>query len=134
MTHRIHSIAIKQLPQTITPRQERAFLADLEPSLRVDRPRIVLDCSTLLKMDRAALQLLVCCLEEAMKRNGDVKLAGLSDASIDVLHRTGVLNLFESYNSTAEALHSFRHIPISASTAETEPGVTYRAEAAAQVA
>jgi anti-anti-sigma factor len=134
MTHRFHSIVVKQFPQTLTSRQERAFLADLEDSLRVDRPRIVLDCSTLLKMDRAALQLLVCCLEEAMKRNGDVKLAGLSDASIDVLDRTGVLNLFEGYNTTDEAVSSFRRIPIGAPTAATEPDRKYRAEAAAQVA
>jgi anti-sigma B factor antagonist len=134
MTHRIHAIAVKQLPEILTLRQERAFLVDLEPHLRVDRPRIVLDCSGLLKMDRAALQLIVFCLEEAMKRNGDVKLAGLTDASIEVLDRTGVLNLFQCYNSTGEAVTSFRRISTIASHAAAELGDSYRSEAAAQVA
>jgi anti-anti-sigma regulatory factor len=40
-----------------------------------DRAYIVLDCSKVGVMDRSAIYLLLCCLEEAMKRNGDVKLA-----------------------------------------------------------
>jgi len=120
MTHRIHPIAVKQLPQTMTPLQEHLFLLDLESYLRADRPRIVIDCSALLRMDRAALQLLICCLEEAMKRNGDVKLAGLSDASIAVLRRLGVLDLFESYATATEAVSSFRRILPGASIAAVE--------------
>ena len=135
MTHRIHPIVVKQLPQTLSPRQERAFLIELEDYLRADRPRIVVDCSTLLKMDRGALQLLVCCLEEAMKRNGDVKLAGLSDTSIEVLDRTGVLTLFECYNSTTEAVRSFHRISIGSSHASAElHGSARQSEPAVQVA
>jgi anti-anti-sigma factor len=122
MTHRIHPIAVKQLPQIMTSRQEHLFLLDLESYLRADRPRIVIDCAALLQMDRAALQMLICCLEEAMKRNGDVKLAGLSEASIAVLERSGVRHLFESYATTTEAVSSFRRVLPGASMAAVEAG------------
>ena len=45
---------------------------------------MVLDCSNVRQLDRAGIQVLLRCLEEAMKRNGDVKLGGnLSGSSGD---------------------------------------------------
>ena len=135
MTPRHRAVAVKQLPETFDAQQGRRFFSELESSMNVDRPSLVLDCSRVRLMDTSAVHLLLCCLEEAMKRNGDVKLAGLSDTSIEVLDRTGVLNLFECYNSTTEAVRSFHRISIGSSHASAElHGSAHQSEPAVQVA
>ena len=76
--------------------------------MNIDRPCIVLDCSQVRQMNRSAIHLLLCCLEEAMKRNGDVKLAGITAGSGRLLERTGVDRLFEMFDTNVEAVNSFR--------------------------
>jgi anti-anti-sigma regulatory factor len=63
-------------------------------------------------MDRPVIQLLLCCLEEVMKRNGDVKLSAVSAAARAILRLTGVDRLFEVFDTNAEALISFQPLPI----------------------
>ena len=55
--------------------------------------------------------MLLCCLEEAMKRNGDVKLASVPAAAEAILQLTLVDRLFEAFDSTAEAIDSFHRSP-----------------------
>src|SRR5579871_2507600 len=79
MTLRPRAVAVKQLPETLESRRGRLFFRELESCMNdVDRPCIVLDCSSLRKMDLHAIHLLLCCLEGAMKRNGDVRLAAVA--------------------------------------------------------
>jgi anti-anti-sigma regulatory factor len=68
---------------------------------------MVLDCSRVREMDRFAIHMLLCCLEEAMKRDGDVKLAAVSPAARTTLERTRVDRLFEIYDTETEAVNSF---------------------------
>jgi anti-anti-sigma regulatory factor len=58
-------------------------------------------------MDRFAIHMLLCCLEEAMKRDGDVKLAAISPSARDTLERTRVDRLFEIYETESDAVNSF---------------------------
>lgn len=58
-------------------------------------------------MDKHAIHMLLCCLEEAMKHNGDVKLAAVSRSVGDVLEQTRVDRLFEIYETQTEAVNSF---------------------------
>jgi anti-anti-sigma factor len=111
MTNRVCAVKVEQLPETLSVRQGRLFLGELEASINVDRPSIVLDCSKLRRMDRPAIKLLLCCLEEAMKRNGDVKLAAVPQEARPILERTGVDRLFEIFDTNAEAVSSFSRIP-----------------------
>jgi anti-anti-sigma regulatory factor len=69
---------------------------------------VVLDCSLLPKLDRNAIHLLLCCLEEAMKRNGDVRLAALQPEPLSVLHSTGLDSVFQVFDSVENAVESFR--------------------------
>jgi anti-sigma B factor antagonist len=108
MTHRMHSVAVKQLPEIVNAGHESQFFRELESCMNVDRPRIVLDCSGVRQMDRFALHLLLCCLEEAMKRNGDVKLAAVSEEARAVFGLTGIDRLFEIFPTSTEAAKSFR--------------------------
>jgi len=86
-------------------------LRELESSMSVDRPFIVLDCSHVHRLDRSVVEVLLCCLEEAIKRNGDVKLASIPSGAEAILELTGVNRLFEIFDTTAGAVHSF-HQPV----------------------
>lgn len=85
----------------------RLVFRELETRINIDRPCVVLDCSKVREMDRFAIHMLLCCLEEAMKRNGDVKLAAVSPAARETLELTRVDRLFEIYDTETEAVNSF---------------------------
>jgi anti-anti-sigma factor len=112
MNSRTRAVAVRQLPETLNSRQARLFFNDLESHMNVDRPLIVLDCSKVRKMDSSAVHLLLCCLEEAMKRNGDVKLASLPPGSAEIVGLSRIDRLFEVFGTIAEAVNSFRRIPV----------------------
>src|SRR5271170_6782274 len=105
-------VAVKQLPEKLSVKQGRGFFREVEPCLRVDRPRVVLDCSKVRQLDSAGIQVLLRCLEEAMKRNGDVKLASVPSGAAAILELTKVDHLFEVFDSTADAVNSFRQFPM----------------------
>jgi anti-anti-sigma factor len=104
-------VTVHQVPEQVTLEEERTFLRELEKYVEVDRPRLVLDCSRLRLMDDGAIHLLLSCLEEAMKRKGDVKLASLRPGADAMLRFSGADRLFEAYASTADAVRSYRERP-----------------------
>jgi anti-anti-sigma factor len=111
MMIKMRPVTVHQVPEQVTAEEERAFLRELESYVEVDRPRLVLDCSRLRLMDNAAIHLLLSCLEEAMKRKGDVKLASLRPGAEAMLRFSGADRLFESYTTTADAVRSYRERP-----------------------
>jgi anti-sigma B factor antagonist len=112
-------VAVKRLPDVLSVKQKVAFLHEIGSIMSVNRPRLVIDCSSLRECDGSVIHLLLHCLEEAMKRNGDVKLAAVPTAAAVVLVSTGVARLFEIFDTTAQAVNSFHQLPASA----PEPGV-----------
>jgi hypothetical protein len=58
-------------------------------------------------MNAPLVYMLLCCLEETLKRNGDVKLAAVPPAAMAVLNVTGVDRVFEIYDTIPEASNSF---------------------------
>lgn len=102
------AVAVKQLPERLNEKLGRLFFNELESCMNVDRPSIVFDCSRVLQMDRVAIYFLLCCLEEAIKRNGDVKLAALPTEARMMLELSGADRLFEICDTNAEAVSSFR--------------------------
>jgi len=68
---------VKQLHESLSRKQGHIFLSDVVNSISNDRAGIVLDCSRARLMDRPAIYLLLCCLEEAIKHDSDVKLAAI---------------------------------------------------------
>jgi anti-anti-sigma factor len=132
MTLRNRAVAVKQLPESLNAKQGRRFFSELESCINVDIPCLVLDCSKVLLLDTSAVHLLLCCLEEAMKRNGDVKLAAVPAGATAVLELSGIDRLFEIYDTTAEAINSFRRIPMDvASVAARGSGSRRQSENAA---
>jgi anti-anti-sigma regulatory factor len=122
----MRAVAVKQLPETLNSRNGRLFLRELESFMNVDRPCIVFDCSKLHQIDRPAIHLLLCCLEEAMKRKGDVKLARIPARAKAMLELTGAIHLFEVFDTNADAVSSFRRHPLLAASAAEVPGGSRR--------
>ncbi len=107
-------IVVMQLPEQLNRSGVRSFLQELEPLLECHRPRIVLDCSQVRCIDSAGVEMMLHCLEEAMKRDGDLKLAALSPESEVILELMRVARVFEAFATSDEAVRSFNAIPAEA--------------------
>ena len=111
MTLEFRTVTVKQLFETVNEDQEWEFFEELKKSLYEERPRIVLNCSALDAFEESSLHLLLCCLEEAMKRNGDVRLSSLRKPARAALEAAGLDQLFKMYDSDTEAVKSFQRLP-----------------------
>ncbi len=100
-------VIVMELPERLDQAEVRAFLDGLNPLLEIDRPRVVLDCSKVQHIDSAGVDSLLHCLEEAMKRDGDLKLAAVTPASAVILELMRVDRLFEVFDTCEEAASSF---------------------------
>ena len=113
MSIRMRAVRIHQVPESMTPSESRTFLKSLQECAESERPRFVLDCSRLSTLDGSTISLLLCCLEEVMKCNGDVRLAALTPEAESMLRQAGVHRLFEMYATPESAVHSFHLRPTS---------------------
>lgn len=108
MTHQVPAVSVIEAPDHAgNGKAQRVFLKSIEPEMQAARPRIVLDCSRVRKFDKPFVHLLLCCLEEAMKRNGDVRLAGIPPEARVILDENGATTLFEFFDSVEEATSSY---------------------------
>lgn len=129
MTSRTCAVVVKQVPERLNENGGRLFFNELESCMNVDRPSIVFDCSKVSQMDRASIILLLCCLEEAIKRNGDVKLAAISAEARAMLKLSAADRLFEIFDTAAEAASSFRQLSSSSVASAFAPGTSLRTAA-----
>jgi anti-sigma B factor antagonist len=113
-------VIVMELPEKLKQAEVRTLMDDLRPVLETDRPRIVLDCSRVEHIDSAGVDMLLHFLHEAMKRDGDLKLAAVSPASAIVLEMMRVDRLFEVFETPEEAARSF-HAYGSAVDPQTQP-------------
>ena len=108
------NVTVKKLPERVSVSEARQLLAELEPKLESDRPCLVFDCSDVMQIDSAGIEMLLRCMEEAIKRNGDVKLAALSPQVAIILEITRVDRLFEIFATPSDAVESFHRFPVEA--------------------
>jgi anti-sigma B factor antagonist len=110
MTVRARAVTVEELPETLTGKQGRAFFSELQGEIKSGNECIVLDCSRVQQIDGPAIYLLLCCLEEALKHNGDVKLAAMPSEAKAILELAGAARLFERFDTNTEAINSFRRV------------------------
>jgi anti-sigma B factor antagonist len=113
-------VIVMELPQQLKRSEAKTFLGELQAILESDRPSVVLDCSQVQHMDSAGVEMLLHCLEEAMKRDGDLKLAAISPASAVILELMRVDRLFEVFETCEEAMKSFQ-VPASEASLQSQP-------------
>lgn len=115
MTRRTRMVAVKQLPGKLDARTSKRLFRELEDSLSVERPAVVFDCSAIHEMDSTAMHLLLCSLERAMQRNGDVRLSGVGSRARLNLVLAGIDRLFRIFPTSQDAVASFqRAVPYQA--------------------
>lgn len=105
-------VTVRRLPEQLNSRQGQAFMRQIQKLLKTAPPHLVFDASQVRELDAVGIHLLLLCLEEAMKCNGDIKLAAIPDGPSAILASTGVADLFEIFDSTAEAAQSFHRLPL----------------------
>lgn len=107
-------VVIMQLPEELNVKEVQAFMREMGPLLESNRPRIVLECSQVRSMDSAGVEMLLRCLEEVLKRDGDLKLGSLSPEAEVILEIMRVARVFEIYSTSEEAVRSFNAVPADA--------------------
>jgi len=100
-------VVVKRMPERMDLKQARIFLKEVEPLLVSDRPQLVFDMSLIRHIDAAGVDVLLQCMREAIKHDGDVKLASLSPHAAVVLELTRTGRLFEIYETSTHAVKSF---------------------------
>jgi anti-sigma B factor antagonist len=128
-------VVVKRMPERLDSRQARSFWQEVQPIITSDRPQVVFDMSALKHLDSAGVDVLLKCIAEVMKRDGDLKLAAVSPEAAVILELTRTDRLFEIYETSSDAMRSFsrflpdamRQQPFSKSTAkpkaDKEPGL-----------
>ncbi len=107
-------VVVMQVPEILNVKEVHNFMQELGPLLESNRPRIVLDCSQVCSMESAGVEMLLRCLEEVLKRDGDLKLASLSAEAEVILELMRVARVFETFPTCEEAVRSFHAIPADA--------------------
>ena len=107
-------VVVMQVPEILNVKEVHNFMQELGPLLESNRPRIVLDCSQVCSMESAGVEMLLRCLEEVLKRDGDLKLAALSREAEVILELMRVARVFETFETCEEAVRSFQAIPADA--------------------
>src|SRR6266446_4511434 len=100
-------VVVKRIPERMNQTEARKFLRDVEPLINSDRPQLVFDLSLVRQLDVAGIEVLLQCMSQVMKRDGDVKLASLSDHAAIILELTRTDRLFEIYETSTDAARSF---------------------------
>lgn len=100
-------VVVKRMPERLNARTTREFLHDVQPFLTTDRPQLVFDLSQVKQLDAAGVEMLLRCMSQAHKRDGDLKLASLSPQAAVVLELTRTERLFEVYETSTDAVRSF---------------------------
>jgi anti-sigma B factor antagonist len=100
-------VVVKRLPEQLKLGHIQGLMGEIRPLFKQDRPRIVFDFSEVRQMDSAGVDMLLHCVEEAARRDGDLKLAAVSPESAIILELTRVDRLFEIFETVQHAVDSF---------------------------
>ena len=122
-------VIVMELPELLKQAEVETLLGELQPILEADRPRVVFDCSRVQQVDSAGVELLLRCLKEAMKRDGDLKLAAIYAQAATILELVRGDRLFEIFETSDEAARSF-HAFGPSETPSNQPWYTAAYEAA----
>jgi anti-anti-sigma regulatory factor len=111
-------VIVRQVPERLSSEDGQKFFHQVQKLLCTTQPRFVFDFTHVRKLDVVGIDVLLQCLKEVMKLNGDVKLAAVRRGPAAILARTGVDSLFETFDSAAEAMRSFDPFPLHGTTME----------------
>jgi anti-anti-sigma factor len=94
---------VMKLPHRVDAREARTLLRELK-ELPIEEPCVVVDLSAVRHMDSAALDVLLGCMVEVARRDGAMRLGGISPEAATVLELTRMDKVFDMFPSAAEAV------------------------------
>lgn len=113
-TRECRPILVVQLPERLNLAGSQEFLREAGSFLKADRPWLVFDFSEVRQMDSAGVDMLQHCLETVIKRDGDLKLAGVSPECAVILELMRADRLFEIFETSSDAVESFHGFSVQA--------------------
>ena len=100
---------VMKLPHRVDAREARTLLRELK-ELPIEEPCVVVDLSAVRQMDSAALDVLLGCMVEVARRDGAMRLGGISPEAATVLELTRMDQVFDMFPSAAEAVWNCNQI------------------------
>jgi anti-sigma B factor antagonist len=100
-------VVVKRMPEMMNLKQARTFLREVGPIMNSDRPQLVFDMSQVRHIDAGGIDVLLQCMRDVIKHDGDLKLAAVSAQAAIVLELTRTGRLFEIYDNSTQAVKSF---------------------------
>jgi anti-anti-sigma regulatory factor len=105
-------VLTEHFPDCTSPGACRAFLRRLQSSLfNTYRPVVVLDMSYAPQMNAAGIDLLLCCITEVTRRDGELKLAAASAQAELILELTQLTGIVERFSTVEQARASLEFQP-----------------------
>lgn len=98
------STIVIKLPEQLTGKAVRAAMRQIKPALRLDHPQVIVDMANVRQLDSAALDMLLYCIVEVSKRDGELKLAAISPEAATFLELTRMDRVFDIFPSVSEAV------------------------------
>jgi anti-anti-sigma factor len=97
------STVVVNLPERVTAKEAKSLMKDLRYEIAIDQPSVVLDLSDVKEMDSAGLDLILTCISETIRRDGTIRVRGISPEAQTILELTGldqVLHLIPETGAT----------------------------------
>ena len=101
----ITAVSIKG--EIVLGEESSAFREEIEGLLMADKKRIVLNVADVTYIDSAGVGALVASFNSARLQGATLKLANLGSRFREILQLTGLLTIFDTYDSEAAAIQSF---------------------------
>ncbi len=100
---------VMKLPHRVDAREARNLLRELK-ELPIEEPCVVVDLSAVRHMDSAALDVLLGCMVEVARRDGAMRLGGISPEAATVLELTRMDQVFAMFPTAADAVWNCNQI------------------------
>ncbi len=66
-------VVVKRMPEKMNLKQARSFFKEVQPFLNSDRPQMVFDMSQVRQIDAAGVDVLLQCMRDVVKHDGDLE-------------------------------------------------------------
>jgi anti-sigma B factor antagonist len=100
------STIIVKLPADLSGKEVTILMRQLKPALKLDQPSVIVDMSQVRHINTKGLDLLLHCMRTIARRDGALKLAGISPQAATVLELTRMDRVFNMFPSVADAVAS----------------------------
>jgi anti-sigma B factor antagonist len=105
-------VVVTKLEGRLGARELDAFCEEIHQLLNQDQTQIVVDLSGVESLDSSAIEVLLRCVAQVVRADGELKLAALSPCAESILAVTRVSRFFEIFPTSDSAVASFDLTPL----------------------